>query len=124
LTWEAAAHATVEVYREALVGPSRGMLGVSRDQARREFDIDRMRSEHAQQVTELEHEAENARRRYWSLREQAGDGLSLVGPNGSLPDEVQRALLALGARPALSRRLYGAVAAVYRVAHRAYRRPR
>ncbi|HEV3228266.1 MAG TPA: glycosyltransferase [Solirubrobacteraceae bacterium] len=124
LTWEAAAEAMVDVYREAAHGPSRAMMGVSRDQARRELEIDRMRAEHAARVAELELEREEARRLYWNLREQAGDGLSLVGPRGSLPEEMQRALLALSARPALSRPLYRAAAGAYRAIRGLYHRVR
>jgi NADPH-dependent ferric siderophore reductase len=61
---------------------------------------------------------------YWNLREQAGDGLSLVGPRGSLPEEMQRALLALSARPALSRPLYRAAAGAYRAIRGLYHRVR
>ncbi len=43
---------------------------------------------------------------YDELNAEVGFGLSLIGPHGSLPDDVQRALLALSARPALSRSLY------------------
>ena len=47
------------------------------------------------------------------LNAEVGSGLALIGPNGALPDPVQRALLALTRRPALSRPLFAAVAGVY-----------
>jgi hypothetical protein len=51
-----------------------------------------------------------------------GTGLALIGPNGALPDSVQRALLALAARPALSRPLFAGVSRVF-VVVRAILRP-
>ena len=59
---------------------------------------------------------------YDELNAEVGSGLALIGPNGALPDSVQRALLALSARPALSRPLFGAVARAF-VAARAVARP-
>jgi glycosyltransferase involved in cell wall biosynthesis len=122
LTWRRAAAEIIEVYREAIVAPSRAGLAVSRDHVRREHEIDRLRAAHAEEVAQLLVEREEARRLYWGLREEAGYGLSLIGRRGSLPDEVQRALLALSARPTISRPLYGAAAAAYRAARAAYRR--
>jgi hypothetical protein len=47
---------------------------------------------------------------YDELNAEVGSGLSLIGPNGALPENLQRALLAISARPSLSRPLYGALA--------------
>ncbi len=54
-------------------------------------------------------EREHAQRMYDELNAEVGFGLSLIGPHGSLPESLQRALLALSARPALSRPLFGAL---------------
>jgi hypothetical protein len=50
---------------------------------------------------------------YDELNAEVGSGLALIGPHGALPDPVQRALLALAARPALSRPLFAVLAGVY-----------
>ena len=47
---------------------------------------------------------------YDELNAEVGSGLSLIGPHGTLPENAQRALLALSSRRALSRPLYGALA--------------
>jgi glycosyltransferase involved in cell wall biosynthesis len=47
--------------------------------------------------------------------------LSLVGPGGALPDEVQRALQAIAARPALRRPAFAALEASYRALRRSRR---
>ena len=63
-----------------------------------------------------EDEREHEREMYEQLNAEVGYGRSLVGPRGSLPDEVQRAFLALSARPALSRPLYAAMSHAFRAA--------
>jgi hypothetical protein len=50
---------------------------------------------------------------YNELNAEVGDGLSLIGPHGTLPDNAQRALLTLSAHPALSRPLYSALARLF-----------
>ena len=97
----------VEIYREAAVAPVRDAATLSRDAvgARRQAERRRTRLEAARLVGEREH----AQRMYDELNAEVGFGLSLIGPHGALPESLQRALLALSARPALSRPLFGAL---------------
>lgn len=119
LTWDAAATAMVEVYREAAAAPVRDSATLSRDLVRREA---RLSVQHDAEARQLVGEREHAQRMYDELNAEVGSGLSLIGPNGALPDEAQRALLALSGRPGLSGPLFGAVSGVY-VAMRALARP-
>ncbi len=119
LTWDAAAAAMVEIYREAALAPVRDAATLSRDLSRREA---RLSVQHDAEVRQLVGEREHAQRMYDELNAEVGSGLALIGPNGALPDAVQRALLALTSRPALSRPLFAAVAGVYE-AVRALGRP-
>jgi glycosyltransferase involved in cell wall biosynthesis len=119
LTWDAAAAATVDVYREATLAPVRDSATLSRDLVTREA---RLSVQHEVEVRQLVGEREHAKRMYDELNAEVGFGLSLIGPNGSLPEGVQRALLALTARPALSRPLFGAISRVF-VLGRALSRP-
>ncbi|HST34312.1 MAG TPA: glycosyltransferase [Solirubrobacteraceae bacterium] len=119
LTWDAAAAAMVEIYREAAIAPVREAATLSRDLSTREA---RLSVQHEVEVRQLVSEREHAQRMYDELNAEVGSGLALIGPNGTLPDPIQRALLALTARPALSRPLFTAVTGVY-VAVRALTRP-
>jgi glycosyltransferase involved in cell wall biosynthesis len=119
LTWGAAAAATVEIYREAAGAPVRDSATLSRDLVTREA---RLSVQHEEEVAQLLGEREHAKGMYDALNAEVGFGLSLIGPNGALPESVQRALLALSARPALSRPLFGAIASVF-VLVRAFARP-
>jgi hypothetical protein len=110
LTWDAAAAAMVEIYREAALAPVRDSATLSRDLVKREA---RLSVQHDAEVRQLVGEREHAQRMYDQLNAEVGSGLSLIGPNGTLPDSVQRALLALAGRPAISRPLFAAVASVY-----------
>lgn len=118
-TWDAAAAAMVEIYREAALAPVRDSATLSRDLVRREA---RLSVQHEVEVHELVGEREHAKRMYDELNAEVGTGLALIGPNGALPDSVQRALLALAARPALSRPLFSVLSGVYELA-RAFSRP-
>jgi glycosyltransferase involved in cell wall biosynthesis len=118
-TWDAAATATVELYREAAAAPVRDSATLSRDLVTREA---RLSVQHEEEVARLIAEREHAKGMYDQLNAEVGSGLSLIGPNGALPDSVQRALLALTARPALSRPLFAAIAGVF-VLVRACTRP-
>jgi glycosyltransferase involved in cell wall biosynthesis len=128
LTWAAAASAMVDVYRETAQAPVREAATLSRDAVDRER---RLTSAHEAVVRRLIGEREHARRMYDDLNAEVGSGLSLIGPHGSLPDNAQRALLTISARPVLRRPLYGALARLF-VASRAlsrvigalFRRPR
>jgi glycosyltransferase involved in cell wall biosynthesis len=110
LTWERAAGSMVEIYREAAVAPVRDSATLSRDAVQRER---RLSVEHRLEAAQLVREREHAQRMYDELNLEVGDGLSLIGPHGALPESVQRALLALSARPALSRPLFGALARAF-----------
>jgi glycosyltransferase involved in cell wall biosynthesis len=119
LTWSATAAAMVEVYREAMLAPVREAATLSRDLVRREARLAAYREEvEAHFVAERE----LVLRDYEQLRAQVGFSLSLIGPQGSLPEGLQRALLALSARPAISRPLFGALSAVF-IGARALGRP-
>jgi glycosyltransferase involved in cell wall biosynthesis len=112
LTWDAAAAAMVEIYRDAALAPVRDSATLSRDLVKREA---RLSVQHDAEVRQLVGEREHAQRMYDELNAEVGSGLALIGPNGALPDPVQRALLALTGHPALSRALFAAVTGVYEV---------
>ncbi len=124
LSWARAAEAMVEVYRQAALAPVRDAATLSRDAVARE---DRLSVEHRIEAAQLVREREHAQRMYEELNAEVGFGLSLIGPRGTLPEGLQRALLALSAHPALSRPFYGLLAAVFRASRamaRAARRPK
>jgi glycosyltransferase involved in cell wall biosynthesis len=115
LTWEAAANSMVEVYREAARAPLRDAATLARDAVGRER---RLTEAHEVVVRRLIGEREHAQSMYDELNAEVGSGLSLIGPRGALPENAQRALLTISARPGLSRPLYGALAGLF-VASRA-----
>jgi glycosyltransferase involved in cell wall biosynthesis len=119
LTWEDCASSTVETYREASVAPVRESAALSRDEVGREHELRELIAAHDALVARLVGEREHAQRMYDELNAEVGSGLSLIGPNGALPEDVQRALLALSDRPKLSRPLYGLLARVFRAARAA-----
>ncbi len=122
-TWDAAAAATVEIYREAADAPVRDSATLSRDLVTREV---RLSVQHEEEVAQLLGEREHAKGMYDALNAEVGFGLGLIGPNGALPESVQRALLALTTRPALSRPLFGAIGGVFmlmRTLARSFRSP-
>jgi glycosyltransferase involved in cell wall biosynthesis len=124
LTWERAATAMVEIYREAAIAPVRDAATLSRDAVARERELI---DGHQAVVQGLIDERELVLGDYNALLAEVGAARSLVGPGGSLPEDLQRALLALSARPALSRPLYGLAAGAFRLARaaaRIARRPR
>jgi glycosyltransferase involved in cell wall biosynthesis len=110
LTWAATASAIVEVYREAAVAPVRDAATLSRDLVARERELT---AAHEVVVERLVGEREHARRMYDELNAEVGWGLSLIGPHGSLPEPVQRALLAFTGRPALSRPVFALLGRVF-----------
>ncbi|HTZ87505.1 MAG TPA: hypothetical protein VMB05_12630, partial [Solirubrobacteraceae bacterium] len=118
-TWDATAAAMVEVYREAALTPVREAATLSRDLVKREA---RLSIQHEAEARGLVGEREHAKRMYDELNSEVGFALGLIGPNGSLPGSLQRALLALSARPALSRPLFAGVSSVF-VLMRAVARP-
>ena len=110
LTWAAAAASMVAVYREAAAAPVREAAVLSRDLAERERALI---SSHRRDVERLIDERELVLGDHRKLLAEVGPGRSLVGPGGSLPEDLQRMLLALSARPALARPLFGALARVF-----------
>jgi hypothetical protein len=110
LTWDAAAAAMVELYREAAIAPMRDSATLSRDLVKREA---RLSVQHDLEVAQLVGEREHAQRMYDALNAEVGSGLSLIGPHGTLPDGLQRLLLAISARPGLSRPLFGALGSAF-----------
>jgi glycosyltransferase involved in cell wall biosynthesis len=110
LTWDRAAVATVDAYREAAAAPVREAATLSRDAVARERELT---ASHAATVQTLIDERELVLSDYDELLVAVGPARSLVGPRGALPEDLQRGLLALSARPALSRPLYGSLARLY-----------
>jgi glycosyltransferase involved in cell wall biosynthesis len=124
LTWAAAATKMVEAYREAVVAPVREAVALSRDEVEREQELQELTAAHDELVATLARERDHARRTYDELNADVGFGLSLIGPNGALPEDVQRALLALTARPALSGPAFGVAGGAFRAVRRIASRKR
>jgi glycosyltransferase involved in cell wall biosynthesis len=115
LTWDRAAAAMVEIYREAACAPVREAARISRDAVAREA---RLTAAHEIVIDRLITERRHAQGMYDELNAEVGSGLSLIGPHGTLPDSVQRALLALSARPGLSRIVLGSLGSAFLAARR------
>jgi glycosyltransferase involved in cell wall biosynthesis len=124
LTWSAAAAATLELYEEAAVAPVREAIAMARDEVEREQTLRELIADQDAHVAQLVGEREHAREMYDALNAEVGTGLSLIGPRGALPQELQHGLLALSARPALSRPLFGLGAGLFRAARVLGRRVR
>ncbi|HLM50742.1 MAG TPA: glycosyltransferase [Solirubrobacteraceae bacterium] len=104
LTWERAAGALADVYEDALRAPFRAAQAVAGERFDQEKAIPHFRGE-----------AETAWEAYRSLREDVGDaGMSLVGPEGTLPADVRGALVAVTARRWPRRLLFAALRALRR----------
>jgi glycosyltransferase involved in cell wall biosynthesis len=112
-TWARTAAALCDVYADAALAPAREASAVSCDAAAREHELI---NAHDALVAKLVSEREHAKGMYDALNAEVGSGLSLIGPHGALPDEVQRALLALSARSALSKAVYRPLAGAFRTA--------
>jgi glycosyltransferase involved in cell wall biosynthesis len=110
LTWAQAAASMVEVYREAAAAPVREAATLSRDAVARERELT---AAHTATVQVLIDERELVLSDYDELLAAVGPARSLVGPRGALPEDLQRALLALSARPTLGRPLFGVLAWMY-----------
>jgi hypothetical protein len=131
LTWGAAAEQTLAAYGEAAVAPIREAAVLGRDELAREVERRELIDAHdalvRQLVAELRHaqvEFTRAQGAYDALNRSVGSGLSLIGPDGSLPEDAQRALLALSARPGLSRPVFAAVESGFRIGRALHRRLR
>jgi glycosyltransferase involved in cell wall biosynthesis len=124
LTWGAAAAAMLDIYEQAAVAPVREAAAISRGEVEREQELRELIAAQDAHVAQLVGEREHARKMYDALNAEVGSGLSLIGPRGALPAEVQHGLLALSAHPALSRPLFGLGAGLFRAARAAGRRVR
>jgi glycosyltransferase involved in cell wall biosynthesis len=111
LTWQRAAEATVQAYREAALAPAREATTLSHDAVARERQLI---ADHQEVVQKLIDERELVLGDYNELLAEVGPARGLIGEHGTLPSDLQRALLALSAHPALSRPVYGFLAAVFR----------
>jgi glycosyltransferase involved in cell wall biosynthesis len=114
-TWAAAAAAMVDVYRDAAVAPAREATALSRDELKREQELRELVAAQDELVARLVFERKHTQRMYDELHAEVGFGLALIGPNGALPEDAQRALLALNARAGLSRLVFGAVGRAFRL---------
>ncbi len=114
LTWTDAAASMVEVYDEAAMAPAREAATLSRDEVKSERELQERIAAHDALVARLVDERKHAQLMYDELNAEIGFSLSLIGPHGALPEDVQRALLALSEHPALSRPLYGSSARAFR----------
>jgi glycosyltransferase involved in cell wall biosynthesis len=112
LSWSRAAAATVEAYRAAAIAPVRGAALLSRDAVEHERELT---AAHETVVDRLIGERAHAQGMYDELNREVGWGLALIGPHGALPEDLQRALLTLSARPRLSRPLYGLIGLAFRL---------
>lgn len=117
-TWTSSAKAMVSIYREAAVAPAREAAALSHDELAREQELRELVAAQDELVARLVFERKHAQGMYDELNAQVGFGLGLIGPDGALPEDVQRALLALSARPRLSRLPYGAAARAFRLMRR------
>jgi glycosyltransferase involved in cell wall biosynthesis len=113
-TWSDTAAAMVQIYGEAAVAPVREAAALSRDEVQREHELRELVAAQDALVAKLVFEREHTQRMYDELNAEVGFSLGLIGPNGALPEDAQRALLALSARPRLSRPLYGAIGHAFR----------
>jgi hypothetical protein len=118
LTWTDTAAAMVEIYNEAAVAPVREASTLSHDEVEREHELRELIAAHDDLVARLVGEREHAQQMYDQLNAEVGFGLSLIGPNGALPEDVQRTLLAVSTRPALSRAVYAPLSGAFRSARR------
>ena len=85
-TWDAAARSLVAAYRDVVRLPARPVRRLAAD------------------AVQIEAERGEWEGKYWHLRNEVGStGLSLVGPEGELPDEAQRALAGLVRRKSTRR---------------------
>ena len=107
-TWAGTAEQTVAVYEDAIAAPSRPLRSRSLDIASVENRLEL-----------LEKRAERSEEQYAELVEAIGeDGLSLVGPNGVLPHDLRRPLLAIAVRPWLRGPILGTLRLPYRLMYR------
>jgi glycosyltransferase involved in cell wall biosynthesis len=117
-TWGRCAAATIDAYRRTLGSSAVSSARQAWESLEREHEIMRL----DQAVKDLEAVIDSLRVRIERLTDDFGDdAVALVGPDGLLTREDQRALLALAVRPVLRRPLLATARAGYRLARRAVR---
>jgi glycosyltransferase involved in cell wall biosynthesis len=114
-TWRRCAEGTIEAYHRAVASRQVSSGRAAWEALRREQEIVRL----DRVVHDLQSEVLDAEEGMRNLVESLGaDGLALVGPEGLLSNDDRRALLSLAVRPKLSRPLFAAARAGYRLAKR------
>jgi len=106
--WELCAERTIEAYHRTLASAARSSARQAWEALQREREI--VRLDQAVAEIQAKHEA--------FLQAVGADGLALVGPDGLLSGPDRRALLALAARPGLSRPVFAVTRTGYRLARR------
>ncbi len=114
--WSETARATVAVYREATIAPVPEARQLSRDELSRETEMRELVAAQERLSAQLAAEREHARGMYETLNTEVGSGLALIGPHGAMPEDLQRGLLALSANARISRPIFAALAALFRLA--------
>jgi glycosyltransferase involved in cell wall biosynthesis len=113
LSWSECAKGTVAAYRKAIAAPYRTASADAWQALQRE-----------QEIVRLDRGATELGTRLRQLMDDLGDdALALVGPRALLSRSDQHALLAVAARPALKRSVFGALRGIFRLLH-TIRRPR
>jgi glycosyltransferase involved in cell wall biosynthesis len=108
-TWRSTAHRLVEVYEAAAAAPVAGQRRLIADLHLMQREMDALQARHRELASYYE-----------ELRGQYGkDEQGLVGPNGVIPPDLHRPLLALGRRRAFSTPAWGLLRTLYRAGYRA-----
>jgi glycosyltransferase involved in cell wall biosynthesis len=107
-SWADTARDTLAAYREALIAPVRESAMLVGEAVRHDRELGERIAAHDALVASLAAERDHSIREgskaweaYLDLKREVGIGLGLIGPKGALPEEVQRALLAISGRPLL-----------------------
>jgi glycosyltransferase involved in cell wall biosynthesis len=128
LTWQDTAEQLVVVYREAVRGPGPPSRGIAAHALERERELAAARAQTEAARAEAEaaraeaaalHSTVEDHQRRWSVLGE--DALRLVGPDGTIPADLQRPLLAVSTRGYLRRPLFKALRAGYALSRRAGR---
>ncbi len=122
-SWADTAQETLLAYREALIAPVRESAMLIAEAVRHDRELGERIEAHdavvARLATERDHsdsEGRKAWEAYLHLKEEVGIGLGLIGPKGALPEDVQRALLALSRRSWFGMLVLTPVALIFRAA--------
>jgi glycosyltransferase involved in cell wall biosynthesis len=105
-SWGDTARDTLAAYREALISPVRESAMLVREAVRHDRELGERIAAHDTLVATLAGERDHSVREggkawaaYLDLKREVGIGLGLIGPKGALPEDAQRALLALSQQP-------------------------